>query len=151
MSFLIECINNVKDQDLQEELLDRVAIVSHKIKFMEKVPVICLNSHQEVNGAIDQLLELAGGQVVSTIALAKVLIYFEAETGIAPLMGQVVAGLSPDWPAVAYNHVYLLDGTQVLDKAPQDLVSDMEDMAEILHPGSFVFGNEGKAWVNFSA
>src|SRR4051794_39774359 len=110
MSFLIECINRIAEEDLREELLERVAIVSHKIKFMEKVPVICLSSNHQQSKAIDNLLELAGGQVVSSVALAKVLIYFETSLGFAALMGQVVPGLNHSWPAVTYNRVYLLDG-----------------------------------------
>ncbi|MCY1526930.1 hypothetical protein D9M68_619760 [compost metagenome] len=151
MSFLIERINRIVEEDLREELLERVAIVSHKIKFMEKVPVICLDATHQPNKAIDNLLELAGAQVVSSTALARVLIYLEAGLGLAALMGEVVPGLDQAWPAVTYNRVYLLDSESLVTATVQNLVSKMEDLAEILHPGSFVFGNEGKSWINFGA
>ncbi len=80
--------------------------------------------------------------------LAKVVIYFEYQTGIATLMSRVVPFLSADWPAVVYKQVYLMDDTQVLAKEPQDMVALLEDIAEMLHPGFFVFGNGGKGWVN---
>lgn len=151
MSFLIERINRIAEEDLREELLERVAIVSHKIKFMEKVPVSCLDSNHQLNREVDDLLELVGAEVVSEPVLARVLIYLEAGLGLAALMGQVVPGLDQAWPAVTYNRVYLLDSESLVTTTAQDLVSKMEDLAEILHPGSFVFGNEGKSWINFGA
>jgi hypothetical protein len=150
MSFLNELINSVTDDNLREELHERVDIVIHKIKFMDQVPVICLNINQELHSSIDYLIELAGGQVVTDPMLAKVLIYFDYQTSISTLIGQVVSSFSPEWPAVTYQHVYLMDDTKVLAKEPQDLVENLEDIAEMLHPGYFVFGNEGKNWVNFS-
>jgi iron complex transport system substrate-binding protein len=32
---------------------------------------------------------------------------------------------------------------------PQYLIEVLEDLAEMLHPGYFVFGNEGKTWISF--
>ncbi len=148
MSFLNELINSLTDEDLREQLHERVEIVVHKIKFMDKVPAACLTIDNEIHSPLDHLIELAGGEVVGDPMVAKVLIYFEYQTGIAALMSKVISSLSPEWPAVAYNRVYLVDDTAVLAKAPQDLVDCLEDIAEMLHPGYFVFGNEGKGWVN---
>jgi len=149
MSFLNELINSVTDEDLREELHERVDIVIHKIKFMDKVPVSCLTIDNEIHSPLDHLIELAGGELVNDPMLAKVIIYFEYQTGIAALMSKVVESLSSEWPAVAYNHVYLMDDSKVLAKEPQDVVTLLEDIAEMLHPGFFVFGNEGESWVNF--
>ncbi|RYG17277.1 MAG: hypothetical protein EOO07_11465 [Chitinophagaceae bacterium] len=151
MSFLNELINSVADEDLREELHDRVDIVVHKIKFMDKVPVACLSIENQTHTPIDYLLELAGGEPVNDPMQAKVIIYFEYQTGIGELMSKVVPLLSTEWPAVAYKHVYLMDDTKVLAKEPQDLVARLEDIAEMLHPGFFVFGNEGERWINFGA
>ncbi len=150
MSFLNELINSEMDDDLREQLHERVDIVVHKIKFMDKVPVACLTIDNEIHSPLDYLIELAGGEMVNDPMLAKVLIYFEYQLGIPALMSKVVPLLSSEWPAVAYNRVYLIDDATVLAKEPQDLVACLEDIAEMLHPGYFVFGNEGKGWVNFS-
>lgn len=150
MSFLNELINSEIDDVLREELHERVAIVSHKIKFMDKVPVICLTTANEVQPALNHLIELAGGELVPLALDAKVVIYFEYQTAIASLLGNVVDAISPQWPAVTYNHVYVIDDSLVLAKEPADLVRSLEDIAEMLHPGFFVFGNEGKSWINFS-
>jgi iron complex transport system substrate-binding protein len=149
MSFLNELINSVTDEDLREQLHERMDIVIHKIKFMDKVPVACLAINNELHSPLDHLIELAGGEIVADPMLAKVLIYFEYQTGIAELMSKVISSLSPEWPAVAYNHVYLMDDAKVLAKEPQNYVEALEDIAEMLHPGFFVFGNEGENWVNF--
>jgi len=148
MSFLNELINSVTDDELREQLHERVDIVIHKIKFMDKIAVACLSIDNEIHPPLDHLIDLAGGEVVNDPMLSKVLIYFEYQTGIAALMSKVVPVLSPEWPAVAYKRVYLMDDTKVLAKEPQDLVASLEDIAEMLHPGYFVFGNEGEQWVN---
>ena len=148
MSFLNELINSLMDEDLREQLHDRVDIVVHKIKFMDKVPVACLTIYNEIHAPLDHLIKLAGGELVNDPILAKVLIYFEYQTGIAALMGKIVSSLSSEWPAVSYNRVYLMDDTKILAKEPKDVVACLEDIAEMLHPGYFVFGNEGEVWVN---
>jgi hypothetical protein len=43
MSFLIAALNQETDVEYREELQDRVDLILHKIKFMDKVPVICLD------------------------------------------------------------------------------------------------------------
>lgn len=151
MSFLNELINSENDEILREELHERVAIVTHKIKFMDKVPVICLTTDNELQPALTHLIELAGGELVDLALDAKVLIYFEYQQGIATMIGHVAAAISPQWPAVTYNHVYIMDDSLILAKGPADVVVQLEDIAEMLHPGFFVFGNEGKNWVNFGA
>lgn len=148
MSFLNELINSVIDEDLREQLHERVDIVVHKIKFMDKTPVACLTIENEIHSPLDYLIELAGGEPVNNPLLAKVIIYFEYQTGIAELMSKIMPFLLPEWPAVAYNRVYLMDDTKVLAKEPQDVVASLEDIAEMLHPGYFVFGNDGVNWVN---
>lgn len=149
MSFLNEVINSENDEFLREELHDRVDIVTHKIKFMDKVPVICLTTDNEIQHALDHLIELAGGELVPIALEAKVIIYFEHQAGIGNLIGKVVNALSPQWPAVTYNHVYIVDDQQTLVKLAPEMVTVLEDIAEMLHPGFFVFGNEGKNWINF--
>jgi len=150
MSFLNELINSESDENLREELQERVDIVTHKIKFIAKVPVICFTSHNEVQPALNHLIELAGGEIVPIALEAKVIIYFEHQANIGSLLGNVASAISPQWPAVTYNKVYIVDDSVVLAKQPADLVSNLEDIAEILHPGFFVFGNEGQKWVNFA-
>jgi iron complex transport system substrate-binding protein len=149
MSFLNEVINNVTDGLLREELQERVDIIQHKIKFMDKVPVICLTTDNEINGSLKGLIETAGGIMQLDPLEAKVLIYQEAGVGMLEMMGIVPAMLSSDWPSVTYNRVYLFDDHQLGEAAPAAQVAALEDLAEMLYPGYFVFGNEGVTWTGF--
>ena len=149
MSFLNEVINNVTDEVLREELQERVDIIQHKIKFMDKVPVICLTTDNEISGSLKTLVEAAGGIMQIDPFEAKVLIYQEAGVGMLEMMGVVPAMLSSEWPAVTYNRVYLFDDHQLNDADPAGMVAALEDLAEMLYPGYFVFGNEGVTWTGF--
>jgi hypothetical protein len=100
MSFLNAVINTVGDEFVKEQLQDRVDIVGHKIKFMDKVPVTVLYAHNEVNEQLDQLLLLAGAELQQDPQQAKVVIYLEPESSMLNLMGVVPALLETGWPAV---------------------------------------------------
>lgn len=149
MSFLNAVINKVKDEALKEELQERVDIIQHKIKFIEKVPVSCLDTHNHPNYALEALIVDAGGLLHDFPDTAKVVIYMEKERTMLELMGIVPPLLEKTWPAVAYNRVYLMDGLDLDFGDPEDLVALLEDIAEMIHPGSFVFGNEGIDWLSF--
>ena len=91
-----------------------------------------------------------GGEVLEIVQQAKVLIYHQTSMGIGQLMGLVPALLEKEWPAVAYNRVYLMEDTSAFLSDPVSFVEAMEDMAEMLYPGYFIFGNEGKNWTAFA-
>jgi hypothetical protein len=149
MSFLNEVINNVEDEVLREELQERVDLILHKIKFMEKVHVICLNTDNELSNRLQRLVEAAGGIMQIDPLEAQVLIYEEAGKGMLELMGIVPGLIQTEWPSVTFNRVYLFDDHQVAEGDAQVMVAAMEDIAEILYPGYFVFGNEGRTWTAF--
>ena len=105
MSFLNEVINNDEDEMLRETLQERVDLVLHKIKFMEKVQVICLNSQNQINPRLKHLVEAAGGVMQIDPLEARVLIYEEPGKGMLELMGIVPGLLQKEWPTVVYNRV----------------------------------------------
>ncbi|WP_432712148.1 hypothetical protein [Pedobacter sp.] len=149
MSFLNAVINTVGDEFVKEQLQDRVDIVRHKIKFMDKVPVTVLNAQNERSHQLDQLLDIAGGELQDDPSQSKVILYLDPQGSMLDLMGLVPAMLQKEWPAVEYNRLYLLEALSAdLDK-PENLIEVLEDLAEILNPGYFIFGNEGKTWVSF--
>jgi hypothetical protein len=149
MSFLNAVINNVQDESLREELQERVDIVEHKIKFMDKVPVCCLDRDNVINPVLNILIESAGGEIQPDPMEARVLIYHETQVSMLDFMGAVPAVLENEWPAVAYNRVYLMEDTSAFLSDAESFVDALEDMAEMLYPGYFVFGNEGKTWASF--
>lgn len=149
MAFFDALINKVEDDVVREELQERVAIVQHKIKFMDQVPVTCLDSNNEPNYVLEEVILSAGGILQDFSATARVIIYMEKEKSMLELMGIVPPLLDKSWPAVVYNRVYLMDGLSMDMQDPKALVAKLEDVAEMLYPGFFVFGNEGIDWLSF--
>lgn len=149
MSFLNAIINGIKEGELREELQDRLDIIQHKIKFMDAVPLVCLDTHNQLNYALEGVALDAGGIFHPFADGARVVIYLQKDKTIAELMAAVPALLEPEWPAVTYNRVYLMDGAALADEDPLTLVTALEDLAEMLYPGYFVFGNEGINWISF--
>lgn len=149
MSFLNAVINNVEDEALRESLQDRADIILHKIKFMDSVPVSCLDTHHTPNRIFDILFSEIGVSIQENPAMAKIVIYHESQASMLQLMGMVPALLEKEWPAVEYNRVYLMDDASAFASDPESMVAVMEDLAEMIYPGYFIFGNEGKSWMSF--
>ena len=149
MSFLAAVINKVKDETVREQLQERVDIIRHKIKFMNKVPVACLDSHNRLNYTLEEVILNAGGLLYDLTDSAKVVIYMEEGKTMLELMGVVPALVDNSWPAVEYNRVYLMNGQDLDASNAEDMVTTMEDIAEMLYPGFFIFGNEGINWLSF--
>ncbi len=149
MSFLNAVINKVEDEDLKERLQERVDLVQHKIKFMDKVSVTFLNTDNEVSRELEGLIVEAGGELHDDPGMARVVIYYEAGSGMLQLMGAVPSLLDASWPSVTYSRVYLWDDQAAVAGSAVVAVDALEDLAEMLYPGYFIFGNEGKTWASF--
>lgn len=149
MSFLNAVINNVEDETLREDLQERVDIILHKIKFMDKVPVICLDTTNTPNSILAVLITSVGGEIQENPMQAKVLIYHETQVSMLELMGVVPSLMQQEWPSVEFNRVYLMEDTSAFFSDPVSFVASLEDVAEMLYPGYFIFGNEGKNWTSF--
>ena len=148
MSFLIALLNNVEDEDLREKLQERVDIIEHKIKFMDKVPVALLDSYNNNSNLLSVVIEAAGGEHVDATE-AQVTIYHEPRVRMLEMMGIIPSLFNPEWPSVQYKKVFIMDDQSAYLSDPEHFVNTMEDVAEILHNGYFVFGNEGKTWTGF--
>jgi hypothetical protein len=150
MPFINELISKITDTTLQEELTERLDLVAHKIKFMEPMPVCVLDANGFPNVSLSDILIPAGGQFTADPLDAVYVIYFESNKTLADLMRTAPVTLNADWQAVKFNRVCLLaDDYQLTDV--QDALNLIEDIAEILHPGQFIFGYEGDKWIRFTA
>lgn len=149
MSFLNTLIDQVADEDLREQLQERVDLIQHKIKFMDRVSVIILDTDNRVSKALNMLLEEVGGSPQDDAIHARVLIYAEEGYPMIQLMGLVPPMLKEEWPAVEFSRVYLWDDNSAMIEHAEQAVLAMEDLAEMLYPGYFVFGNEGQTWISF--
>lgn len=59
----------------------------------------------------------------------------------------------PEWSslrAVRDGQVYLLDGNQYFNRPGPRISDSLEILAEVLHPGLFSFGHQGKGWEIFA-
>ncbi len=149
MSVLNELINSVTDDELREELLERVDIVVHKIKFMDKVPVACLDTTNTPSFLLTDEINVAGGILETDILGAVYIIYYEPGKTLNDLMREVPSLIDTEWPAVKNGRIVLLNDDVNKSRIAADSVMMVEDFAEMLHPGSFVFGYEGDKWIRF--
>lgn len=151
MSFLSELINSEIDEVLREELHERVAIVQHKIKFMDKVPVVCLDTLNLPNLMLAEEINAAGGIWETDLLGAVYIIYYEPGKTLNDLMREVPALLDQSWPAVKFGRIILINDDVNKIRTPENAVMLVEDFAEMLHPGAFIFGYEGDKWIRFGA
>lgn len=151
MSFLNELINSENDEILRDELHERVAIVAHKIKFMDKVPVVCLDTKNTQNFLLANEINAAGGILETDILGAVYIIYYEQGKTLNDLMREVPSVIEAEWPAVKNGRVVFLSDDDLAQEPAITAVTLMENFAEMIHPGSFIFGFEGEKWIRFGA
>jgi len=149
MSALNELINAENNIELREELLERLAIVEHKIKFIDKVPVCFLDSLGQPHAELLAIAELSGAAVTTQPMEAAYIIFYEKGKLLDDLMRKVPVLLDDAWPAVKFSRVCLLADDYRLSK-PEEAVALVEDIAEMIHPGHFIFGYEGDKWIRFT-
>ncbi|MEE1945337.1 hypothetical protein VRU48_09470 [Pedobacter sp. KR3-3] len=150
MSFLNELINSENDPVLREELQERVDIVAHKIKFIEQVPVVCLDLSNSPSLLLAEEIKAAGGMLETDVLGAVYIIYYQPNKTLTDLMREVPALLDREWQAVKNGRVILLNDDAERQRTPENAITLIEDMAEMTHPGHFIFGHEGSRWIRFS-
>jgi len=150
MSFLNDLFIGL-DATMHEDLQERLAIVEHKIKFMDKMPVALVDVNNNSSYFLAEEIALAGGMLESDIYSAVFIIYYQPGKTLTDLMREVPSVLNEEWQAVKNNRIILLNDNVEREKSAENVVSLIEDMAEMLHPGSFIFGHEGDKWIRFNA
>ncbi len=150
MSSLNALINTESNSELLETLLERLAIVEHKIKFMDKVPVCILDSYGQANFTLADFTTAAGAVLTIDPLEAAFVVFYEEGKQLNDLMQNVPTLLDENWPAVKFNRICLLADEYLLNNANEG-ISLVEDLAEMIHPGHFIFGYEGDKWIRFGA
>ncbi|WP_316797741.1 hypothetical protein [Pedobacter frigidisoli] len=150
MSFLNDLFIGL-DAAQQEEFQERLDLVEHKIKFMDKMPVACLDAANNPNYVLAGEIALAGGMLEADILGAAFIIYYEPGKTLTDLMREVPSLLNAEWQAVKNNRIILLNDDVNRVRSAENAVALIEDVAEMLHPGSFIFGHEGDKWIRFGA
>ncbi|MCZ4245548.1 hypothetical protein [Pedobacter punctiformis] len=150
MSFLNDLFIGL-DAAKQEELQERLDIVEHKIKFMDKIPVACLDLNNNPSYFLSEEIAQAGGMIESDVMSAVYVVYYQPGKTLTDLMREVPAMLQADWQSVQNNRIVLLNDDVNRERSAENVVALIEDFAEMLHPGSFIFGHEGDKWIRFGA
>ena len=150
MSFLNDLFIGL-DATKRDDLQERLDIVEHKIKFMDKMPVALLDVNNNPSYFLTEEIALAGGMIESDVMSAAFIIYYQPGKMLTDLMREVPSVLDADWQAVKNNRIILLNDDVNRERSAENAVSLIEDMAEMLHPGSFIFGHEGDKWIRFGA
>jgi len=150
MSFLNDLFIGLDATEL-EALQERLDLVEHKIKFMDKMPVACLDVNNFPNYLLAEDIAQAGGMFETDVLNAVFVIYYQQGKTLTDLMREVPTVLDPEWQAVKNNRVILLNDDEHNTRNAENAVSLIEDIAEMLHPGSFIFGHEGDKWIRFGA
>jgi len=150
MSFLNDLFTGLDAAKL-EELQERYDIVEHKIKFMDKVPVVCLDVSNNPGYLLAEEIALAGGMAEADVFSAVYVIYYQPGKTLTDLMREVPSVLNTEWPAVQNNRIILLNDDVNRERTAENAVALIEDLAEMMHPGSFIFGHEGDKWIRFGA
>lgn len=148
MTALEELITREKDNDLRVALQERVDIVEHKIKFMDKVSLCMLDTQGQVNIELTSFLQIAGAVLTLNPMDAEYVIVYQKGAGMTDLLSSAAGILNAEWPASQQDKIYFLADCYPLEKAG-GAISMIEDIAEILHPGQFVFSFEGDKWIKF--
>ncbi|PST81652.1 hypothetical protein C7T94_18740 [Pedobacter yulinensis] len=149
MSFLATALSGVKDPQLQEELQERADLVAHKIKFMDLVPVCLLDTSNSPAYQLSEVLQFSGAFLEPNPDGAVFLIYHQENRDLTALMREVPAMLLPGWGAVQNNRVILMDIDAYRWDNAEGMLELIEDLAEMTHPGHFIFGKEGDKWIRF--
>lgn len=144
--------------ELTEELQERVDLIKHKLKFIEQKPAVaCITQLSPLTLADNdqvELLTIAGGEAAILDANPDILIVMPAGFTMEQTVKEIGILIQlpnfADLKAVKNNRLYIADGTQDITTNPETMIAQLENLAEMINPKQFIFGNEGGAWMKFS-
>ena len=144
--------------ELTEELRERIDLIKHKLKFIEQKPAVaCITQLEPLTFADDnlaQIISIAGGEAITLDANPDIIIIMPTGYAVEQTIKEIGTLMQlpnfADLKAVKNNRLYIADGTGNLTANPETTVEQLENLAEMINPKQFIFGNEGQAWVKFS-
>ena len=157
---------------LIEDLQERIALVRHKLKFVEQKPrVACiewLSPLMVAGNWTPEMIEMAGGSSVLAeggkhspfvefaalqSADPEVIVIMPCGFSIERTLTEINLLLDlPGWnelTAFKNDRIYIADGNHYFNRSGPRIVDSIEILAEIIHPKQFIFGYEGEGWVKF--
>lgn len=168
-----KALNAVKAGDeLLEELQERVDIIQHKLRFIEKKPTVAciewLEPLMTSGNWVPELVAIAGGTpVLSEPGKHSPYVNWEdLRTQDPEIIVVTACGFSvertlkeintllqlpgfADLQAIKNKRFYIADGDQYFNRPGPRIVDSIEILAEIINPKQFIFGYEGEGWIKF--
>jgi iron complex transport system substrate-binding protein len=158
---------------LVADLKARMAAVAEPARALPERPrVACVEWIEPLMAAgnwMPELVDMAGGQdclaragahsaqiAFQDLAIAdpEVILVQPCGFDMARTRAEMVALTGqPGWAdlgAVRGGRVYLTDGNQYFNRPGPRIVESLEILTEVLYPGAFDFGHQGRAWMRFS-
>ncbi len=157
---------------LLEELNERIDIIRHKLKFIDKKPTVAciewLDPLMASGNWIPELVEIAGGTPIMAqkgkhspyilwedlrLEDPEVIVIMACGFSVERTMREMDVLLQlpgfTDLQAVKNLRLYITDGNQYFNRPGPRMVDSIEILAEIINPKQFIFGYEGNGWVSF--
>jgi iron complex transport system substrate-binding protein len=158
--------------ELLEELQDRVDIIRHKLRFIEKKPTVAciewLDPLMTSGNWVPELVTIAGGTSVLSEAGKhspyvdwedlreqdpEVIVVMACGFSVERTLKEIGTLLQlpgfDDLQAIKNKRFYIADGNQYFNRPGPRIVDSIEILAEIINPKQFIFGYEGEGWIKF--
>lgn len=143
---LIESVNSEETKALARE---RLEIIQHKIKFVPAIPVAFLYPDNTANFVFSEWVNIAGAIQMSVPEEGVFLIYLSEDSNFGDLLRDVPGNIDEEWESTKNRRVVFMNQDAYRLSDPMSMVEWVEDIAEIIHPGSFIFGHEGDTWMRY--
>lgn len=149
--------------ELAENLEERINIIEHKLKFIadeHKPKVLCLSDISPVIVAqspyLDKLIRIAGGIEYARWEDGEfdpdIIILINSKP-MSQLLSELPNMLATTYwsetNAVKNNNIFVVHDPLCLQEPGAHIADDAEILAEIINPKYFIFGKNGKSWMQF--
>ncbi len=166
-------LNAVKAGDeLIEELQERIDIIQHKLRFIEKKPTVAciewLEPLMTSGNWVPELVTIACGTPILSEAgkhspyinwsdlreqdpevIVVMACGFSVERTLKEISTLLQLPGFSDLQAIKNKRFYIADGNQYFNRPGPRIVDSIEILAEIINPKQFIFGYEGEGWIKF--
>lgn len=160
-------------EELVENLVERIGIVKHKLKFSEARPTVAciewLDPMMISGNWVPGLVKIAGGTPILVAEDGKHSPYVEWDDirlqdpeflvvmpcgfSIERTLKEIDILMSlpgfTELKAIKNNQLFIVDGNQYFNRPGPRIIDSIEILAEILRPKQFAFGYEGEGWIRF--
>lgn len=158
ISMLGEELNiNAHTTELIEKVEDETSILIHKLKFItaaDRPKVLVLNQidPREINQSayLQESIKIAGGIPTTIAQEADKIIIIDSNESVFTRIPLLLND-----SAIAHSKAIELDQLFIMTKPDfaripgYEYLTELESLAEILQPKYFVYGHEGKEWLQF--